>query len=264
MKYFLLILTMLALPVVAKDKSECGNMPDLEVIAKQPFVMLGEIHGTEEVPKLFGDLVCQSLNNHSERVAVFLEMPKVLQPLLNKYLRSEIDVKTLLAHPVWSPQWQDGRYSVAMLGLINRLKRLTQTQPNRMDVWLIDFIAQNKNGRDKSQYLAENVTSAPLKQYKQLLALVGNLHNRINLDKGTSAAMLLSELDPFSLTITAQKGSYWACQGPTAADCKPYHFNRSKPIGPVGVKIYQDKQYWHGVYRFETLTASKPAVLSGG
>lgn len=105
------------------SKLTCSNdvqMPEAVISAK--VVLLGEQHGTNEMPKFVTDAACQFLAKGFS-VDVGLEFPVDEQARFEQYLRSEgksEDIKALLNSSFWQrkSEEQDGRSSVAMLALI--------------------------------------------------------------------------------------------------------------------------------------------------
>ncbi|NQZ07426.1 MAG: hypothetical protein HRT35_09730 [Algicola sp.] len=269
MKTLLICLILLSFPTLAtQEKNQCPPFNGLELLSKHKLVMLGEWHGTQEIPKIFGDLVCHTLSSISPattskkgsgKIAVMLEIQQELQPSLDLYMIDKISQQKFLSHPVWSPKWQDGRFSMAMLALIDRLKSLRQQYPGQLDVWLIDALRTNQRGASKDTVMAENAVSHKVGDYQKSLFLVGNYHNKINLKQGSSLAIKLKQFKPFTLTVKAQVGSYWACKGPSAQSCKANHFDRNEVAKTEGVFIYEDKQQYHGEYQFNRFTFSPPA-----
>ncbi|RYV00819.1 hypothetical protein SOPP22_18640 [Shewanella sp. OPT22] len=211
---------------------------------------LGEIHGTVEIPKLFGDIVCHSVRQNNGSIVVMLELPFTLQASLDLYMTNDISEDKFLAHPAWSPEWQDGRFSVAMLDLINQLKSIKQKFPQELDIFLVDLLFENSNNEPKSQYLANNISKHLLGDYQKTLVLTGNYHNRVNLQEGNSAATILSKFDPLTLTITASKGNYWGCTGSKSIDCKVNHFDSKQEVKREGILLPKEKKNWHGAYQF--------------
>ncbi|WP_133406470.1 hypothetical protein [Parashewanella tropica] len=244
---------------VNANQIECGTVKDVEVLNKHDVVMLGEIHGTIEVPKLFGDIVCHSAKDGIGDIAVMLELPASLQASLDLYMIGKIDEQAFLFHPVWAPAWQDGRFSVAMMDLIKTLKLIKQKYPQKLNVFLVDLLPENSNKKPKSQYLADNISKHLSNEYDKTFVLTGNYHNRVNVKNGNSAATLLEKYDPFTLTIKSPKGSYWSCTGSKATDCKENSFNSGQDVSREGVVVFDDIQPWHGVYQLKKLTFSPPA-----
>jgi hypothetical protein len=94
------------------------------------WVFIGEVHGSNEVPEAFLDLVCDSLAHH-KIVTVALERPTSEQMVLTGLLSAEdlsIAEATLLDQPGWK-NGMDGRASKAMLKLLLSLRRLHIAHP---------------------------------------------------------------------------------------------------------------------------------------
>lgn len=90
-------------------------------------IVVGEAHGTRELPQLFGDLIC-NLARSGRSLTVGLEFTPENQTAIDAYLASDggpSAVSRLLQSPGWSDQ--AGRASVAILDLLERLRRLRQT-----------------------------------------------------------------------------------------------------------------------------------------
>ena len=88
-------------------------------------IVVGEVHGTEQVPAFVGQLVC-GLLKQGRPVILALERNGAEQPALNRYLASlgqPADVQALLSTEAWANlKFQDGRSSQAMLKLIEQLR----------------------------------------------------------------------------------------------------------------------------------------------
>src|SRR5262245_51314562 len=79
-------------------------------------VLFGELHGTQELPRFFGEAVC-SVADSRQSVRVGLEIQKGDQPIFDAFLASPgaaSDVSALMAAPFWSREAQDGKSSQAM------------------------------------------------------------------------------------------------------------------------------------------------------
>ena len=87
----------------------CGAPLGAEELWKEPqarVLMLGEVHGTNVIPKLAGALLCASIT-HGSPVALALEAaPEEGQAALDRYLASEggaADLAALRRAPMWLP-----------------------------------------------------------------------------------------------------------------------------------------------------------------
>jgi hypothetical protein len=105
---------------------DCGP-PDkgaTELLKPGALVLLGEIHGTAEVPLFVGRLACQATAK-GLRVRVGLEIPQEEQARIDAFLSAtdaDAAKQSLLQGPFWTRDMQDGRSSEAMLALLTRLR----------------------------------------------------------------------------------------------------------------------------------------------
>lgn len=117
----------LALALLAMAGAARADIPGLSTLLDRPglrYLVIGELHGTEEMPAFFGELVEQA--SAKKPVAVALEYPEQMSRDLQRYLESdggEADRKTLLATDFWT-KYRDGRSSKAMFALIEKLRTL--------------------------------------------------------------------------------------------------------------------------------------------
>ena len=108
----------------------CDSFPGLEEVVALAgtgtrFIVMGEKHGTEQAPRLFGTLVCGV--SRRRPVNVFLELRAGSTTAVQAFIDSdgsEHARQTFLAHDIWNPRFADGRNSQAMFALIDLLRRL--------------------------------------------------------------------------------------------------------------------------------------------
>ena len=87
-------------------------------------LVLGELHGTREVPAFVGSLVCNAATT-SETVLA-LEIPHTEQVRIDAFLESNGDAQAradLLRGDFWDFPMQDGRRSAAMVSLLDAARR---------------------------------------------------------------------------------------------------------------------------------------------
>lgn len=142
-------------------------------------VVLGETHGTAEIPAAFADLVCQE-SAGARRVLVGLEVWSTAQPAIDAYLESDGGTAArdaLLAVEFWRREYQDGRSSAAMAGLLETLRGLRRAGRNIVVRALDDPAARGQQARDDR--MAANLGKAidDLRPARTL-ALVGDVHSR--------------------------------------------------------------------------------------
>ena len=83
-------------------------------------VVVGEIHGTREVPEVAGDLVCHALRSKL-KVVVGFELTDSFRTDLDAFLGSsgsDADRSALISGSVWQRSYQDGRTSRAVAAWI--------------------------------------------------------------------------------------------------------------------------------------------------
>lgn len=166
-----------------------------QLFQKQPVcVVVGETHGTLEIPLLVATLV-RSAPSETKTV-LCLEIPHTEQELLNTFLNSEGNnqaVQALLAGPHWS--MRDGRAGTGHFNLLELSRRLVNEGRNLRIVAIdIDPAELPKIGSDdfrqddvfaiarkRDKVMAENV-AAVAKEHPEsnLIVLVGNVHANLN------------------------------------------------------------------------------------
>ncbi len=123
--------------VLAASTAACPSLPGADRLLARTgltWLFLGETHGTAESPAAAADLAACAAA--AGRPVVFaIEQPWTNQPAIDTYLRSNGDAAAhalLLRAPMWRRDAADGRSSVAMLDLIERLRLLARSRPLRI------------------------------------------------------------------------------------------------------------------------------------
>lgn len=205
-------------------------------IGEHRLVLLGEYHGTREIPQYTAALVDALSADGS--VALALEMSRSEQPALDQFMASDgsaAAIATLQATPWWSIQGQqhDLRRSRDMFELILRLREL-RAGGRAVSVWAIDLAAgvhqsADQRDRDMASALRERYTRDTA---QRVLVLIGNVHAMLAKPLDAPAQMqqpmgsYLTDLDPYSIRLSALKGEFWGCVG----ECKPITI---QPTGTV-------------------------------
>jgi len=137
----------------------------IEEISKKELLLLGEVHGTKEIPKLTFDII-KKLNNNVN--FIFLEIPKDQQIFLDKYTNSK-DEKDLLSIPFFNTSNKDGRDSKDILFLIKKVIHLS----SKIKIKFID-----PNVIENRDYLMYKKIKELLKSQENKLSifLTGNVH----------------------------------------------------------------------------------------
>jgi hypothetical protein len=207
-------------------------------------LFLGEMHGTEETPALVEQVVGHWTREKSQqgkqvKIIVALEYPQSDAAALASYLASDGGPKAagqLMAAAFWRRPFQDGRSSHGMFALIEsmrlRIRAGDDIQVAPFDQTEAQASAKGSRDLDMANNLRAVLAAHPT---ARVIALMGNFHARKQ--DGASwnpgyrfMAGHLKDLSPFSVNVDARQGAYWACFGPTPADCKvvPFGHDASK------------------------------------
>lgn len=205
----------------------CGEaLHGEEAITGAPrLVLLGETHGTVEVPRFVGQLACRAARA-GRPVAVGLEIPADEQRRIDAYLDSDGSGEAkaaLMRGGFWRRAWQDGRSSAAMVALIDQLRQLKQ-EGRAVNAFAFDV--RGMGGNRRQQMMAKQVIAARARHPEALtLVLTGNVQARVV--KGTEwdaalhpmgARLLSTEPEMLSLDAHYSGGHAWTCRLASATE----------------------------------------------
>lgn len=199
----------------------------------QEIILIGEMHGTQETPPLFSNLVTVASASSNKRIGVGLELPIALQPLIDQAVNKKTDIgafrELLFANPAWQKfqDFKDGRSSQAMLDLIGDLLRLAQSEK-------ISFFFYDTQINDRNETMARFIGQRVRDQrYDVTFVLSGNIHaNRAPryLGRGQTVPMgywLQGQgFSVHSYDVRYSEGETWACM----PQCGIHHLN-GYPVG---------------------------------
>lgn len=180
MKFFRLALWVLVLPFSGMVFSQSElKKPDSQTPstradqAGKEIILIGELHGTQETPRFFANLVTVAARERSKRTAVGLELPIELQRLIDEAVKSNTKIDSfrqqLLAEPVWQ-KINDGRSSQAMLDLICDTLQLAESQ--RVSFFFFDT-SNIERDASMGQFIGKYVRDHG---YDVTFILTGNIH----------------------------------------------------------------------------------------
>lgn len=275
-----------ARPLSPEVLKRCGPpVPGMEdVLHPGAVVLLGELHGTKELPALVGRLACHAASAGTP-VVVGLEVPREEQVAVDAYMDSDggEEARAELLHGTfWRRPYQDGRSSVARLELLERLRGWRQAgQP--LSVLAFDVRGQ---GSVRAAGLARRLKWARDRApAATLLVLVGNVQARVV--RGTEWDPELSPMGWYlsreglpvtSLDARFSGGTAWTCQ---LTPEEQLACGEGTPVLPRGISREQGIRYegsapfvrlldadaregFHGVFYVGPVTASPPAVAPPG
>jgi hypothetical protein len=268
----ILILTAALGSTVAQGWGSCRPIPQSDQIWSNKsirWVFVGELHGSNETPAAFGDLVCDALA-HGRHITVALERPASEQDALEAILTTK-DLpaarETLLDQPGWK-NGMDGRASEAMFHLLLTMRDLRDSFPD-LNVFAFEGPFEETSPGARDEVMGHALLSLKTKYPQDLvLVLTGNVHAMLKPMFGYDvAAMYLPQLETLSLEVTDRGGTSWfstsdGC-GPTATGmpnrgaARPFGIYLDPELAPVG-KV-------NGIFSLDTkLTASIPAASDPG
>ncbi|HSM85600.1 MAG TPA: hypothetical protein VLT16_05590 [Candidatus Limnocylindrales bacterium] len=186
------------------------------------WVFIGELHGSNETPAAFRDLVCNAIAQ-GKHVTVALERPTSEQAALDNILTARhlsAAQESLLQLPGWK-EVPDGRGSEAMLRLLVSLRELRRLHPGLKVVAFDAPYAGPPAAAPREEAMAHALLSLrPTKPNSLVLILTGNLHAMQASKRGYSlAAMYLPPKEILSLEVTDRGGESWSDS--TADGCGP-------------------------------------------
>jgi hypothetical protein len=176
------------------------------------WVFIGEMHGSNETPAAFRDLVCDAITQ-GKHVTVALERPTSEQAALDEILTARNLSKArklLLQLPDWK-EVLDGRSSEAMLRLLLSLRELRKLHPDlKVVAFDAPYTGTAPGARDAA--LGHALLSLDTAKPNDLvLILTGNLHAMQAPKFGYDlAAMYLPPKEILSLEVTDRGGKSWA------------------------------------------------------
>lgn len=195
----------------------CSPVPGADQIWSKPslhWVFIGELHGSNETPAAFHDLVCDAIAL-GKHVTVALERPASEQAALDNILTAKTkDLPAVKEALLQLPRWKegmDGLASEAMLRLLVSLRELRKLQPDlKVVAFDAPYTGTAPGARDEALGHAL-LALRPAKANDLVLILTGNLHAMQASKRGYDlAAMYLPPKEILSLEVTDRGGETWS------------------------------------------------------
>ncbi|RKG61201.1 hypothetical protein D7X30_07035, partial [Corallococcus sp. AB011P] len=138
--------------------TECGqSILGLKKLAKAGGVLLlGELHGTQEVPRFIAQSVCQLVTSGMP-VTVGLELPVENEDRITTFLQSqggEVNWLKLMEAPFWRSPYPDGRGSEAVANMLEQLRHL---RAQGLDVAVFVYDHPKLSGQQREDALTKTV-----------------------------------------------------------------------------------------------------------
>ncbi len=259
---------------IAADPN-CTAASDIDVAMIAPqIVVVGETHGTREIPHFVGELAC-SLLKAGRPVMLAIEHTSDEQEAIDDFLASDgtsDDVVALTRGRAWHAHTQFGLYSEAMLSLLDAMRRL-RAQRQKVGVVAIDQprgasatpnpaddapLSADDNrlwSRLRDRAMANRVLTAAISHRDYtIVSLTGSYHSAVGI--GTPAdpgmrpmAWWIEQQQPaFVIGFDARSGTAWVC---TKNGCG---------VQPAGGTLFLDAARIDARIALPELTASPPAL----
>jgi hypothetical protein len=194
-------------------------------------IVFGEQHGTVESPLFVGDAVCAA-TRAGIPVVLGLEIPTSEQAGIAQFLASPgsaADREALTRGAFWNRAQQDGRSSVAMEALLDRVRAL-RARGAAADVVAFD-VATGLRARERDRAMADTLIAVAIRSRQHvLIALTGNLHAILRggmpMDStvepmATRLAARIPDRGVVSLDMSHEGGEAWQCRGATPGSTDP-------------------------------------------
>lgn len=265
----------IAAALLSATAPSCASVPGADRLwqPETRWVIVGEMHGTNESPDAFANLVCLA-SATGRPVTVAVEYTSDDQAAINAFLASDGSPSAqaaLLKLSLFKSDFQDGRGSVAFMRLFDRLRVLKQA--GRIDgVIASDVGHATPEGQDRNAAMAQTWTKISAPDDAIILAYVGNLHAmRKPIAFGDRTIVPAGAMMPVKRTVTinvdGNGGKAWNCQDD---ECRPHDNGYTRQVAP-GIKysVAADRQ-WDAIYELGAPTtaalpansASAPTALS--
>lgn len=235
--------------------SRCAELPGAAAVlvrTDKRFLIFGELHGTAETPALFADFVCMAAS--AQPIVVGLELATDQQPSLDRYLASDGSPAAqieLQAAAHWAGG-RDGRASVAMFALVERLRALRASGlPLRLVAFVPTDVTDLSSQTPYEKAMAGNWRKAlGGSTQARFIALVGNIHSmRRPFDDFEPAAMHMPPRSLLTFGFAPVGGKAWNCQ---QGGCGPYSSGLAIVSLPRGLSVplvwdrkAVDNDYWY-------------------
>ncbi|NPD22389.1 hypothetical protein [Corallococcus exiguus] len=257
--------------------TECGqSILGLKKLAKAGGVMLlGELHGTQEVPRFIAQSVCQLVTSGMP-VTVGLELPVENEDRISAFLQSQggdVDWLKLMEAPFWRSPYPDGRGSEAVA---NMLEQLRQLRARGLDVAVFVYDHPKLSGQQREDALTKTVLAqVKAKPERFHLVMSGNIHPRtakgLPWDKQYQPmGYLLKDQveDVTALDMAYDSGTAWICAAnkqTSKLDCGVKEAKGKDNGDRFFMHTWNstNKDGYHGVFYVGHVTASEPAISKG-
>ena len=246
----------------------CGTPEEglVRLFEETDLLVLGELHGTHEIPAFALEAVCAALGG-GRPVVLGLELGRSEQATLDAYLASPAgpdDVQRLTTGGLWELV-SDGRTGEATVTLIESARQLIAAGADLSVLYFDDVDASSAAERDRAMaaHILEHRSEHSGATY---VVLVGNVHAMTETgvpwdpDFEPMSSHLAAAVPTMrSLNARYSGGEAWNCQDD---GCGVHPVGGSGSPGDRGVELFaeRDEHGYDGVFDVGEVTASLPVV----
>jgi len=217
-------------------------------------LVFGEIHGTDEAPRFVTGVICNLAR--SGPVVVGIEHPSSEQAAMDRFMGTKAlePARGILAESsFWTRDSQDGRTSIAMYTMLDRLRELRQRGAD------VRVVAVGSSGSGGGDEITENLNALARSSNAKVVALLGNGHVRKAGAEGRDGVSRLMFDEPFqAVAFTHSGGTAWACA--PVCEVQDLGLARQGPHRIGEIVIDHASPLFDGFVHLGFVHASTPAV----
>lgn len=211
------------------------------------WIIVGEVHGTNETPVAFADLVCAASKRRPVVAAV--EQTVLAQPEIDAFISSDGSPSAraaFLKSQIWNQKMKDGRSSEAYFRLFERLREMRASgQVKRVVAFQPAAFAPEPGVYEK---LMADALMSKVDPNDLVVALSGNLHARLTPFPFANPYKPMAGNLPVKETATLDArpdgGSTWACM----PDCGPHSLGNSASSSARAIVLDGTTEGYTGVF----------------
>lgn len=250
----------------------CPPLPGFDQLLAQPdlgYALIGEYHGTVEMPGIAGDAACAAVAA-GRPVVLGVELTPADQPAIDAFMASDGGAAARAALTE-APGWREegGRSTAAIADLIDRMRLLAKHHP----ISVIAFDTAREPHGTSPQREAAMAAALSTARARVPGGLVVALTGVGHADKEgftsskppfLAAAGHLPASQTVSLAFARPGGRYWGCTTPSgdaSGGCKAYDMPAREPVVPRGITLDPAlRSGFDGIYSpGRPYSASRPA-----
>jgi len=268
-------LSSLVLAAVTPVAGQCEPIPGWDQVLadeRSRIIVIGEVHGSNEVPATFANIVC--LTAASRPVVVALEQPSMDQGAIDSFMASDGGVearRAFLRAQMWNGPMKDGRSSQAYFRLFDELRRMHAAGTIESVIAFQPSSFTERPTPEQYERAMADLVKASSQPGTTVVALVGNVHAMLAPvpwePRYTPMAGHLPADEVVTLNVVGGGGEAWSCRagpdtcGPRPSGSPPNAPPRGVVLDGLGASPYSGVLYLGGP---TTASSPQPAIPAEG